>query len=77
MTTNKACETKVKHIKLKNINNVLLKIAETEDEEYEWRYNYAERKYDKVVKGSSYKQEHLPLGRFGSKYGGFPSPPRF
>ena len=55
----------------------MLKTAETEDEEYEWRYNYAELKYDKVVKGSSYKQEHQPLGGFSSKYGGFPSPPRF
>ena len=55
----------------------MLKVAETKEEEYECRWNYAELKYDKVLKKSSFKQEHQPLGGFASRYGGFPSPPRF
>ena len=55
----------------------MLKVAEAKEEEFEWRWNYAERKFDKVLKKSSFKQEHQPLGGFAAKYGGFPSPPRF
>ena len=55
----------------------MLKVAGAKEEEFEWRWNYAERKFDKVLKKSSFKQEHQPLGGFAAKYGGFPSPPRF
>ena len=55
----------------------MLKVAEAKEEEFEWRWNYAERKFDKVLKKSSFKQEHQPLGGFAAKYGGFASPPRY
>ena len=55
----------------------MLKVAETKEEEFEWRWNYAERKFDKVLKKSSFKQEHQPLGGFAAKYGGFASLPRY
>ena len=55
----------------------MLKVAETREEDFEWRWNYAERKFDKELKKSSYKQQHQPLGGFAAKYGGFASPPRY
>ena len=47
------------------------------DKEFEMRWNYAERRYDRELKGSAYKQQHQPLGGFAAKYGGFASPPRY
>ena len=55
----------------------MLKVAETREEDFEWRWNYLERKFDKELKKSSYKQQHQPLGGFAAKYGGFASPPRY
>ena len=31
----------------------MLKVAEAKEEEFEWRWNYAERKFDKELKKSS------------------------
>ena len=47
----------------------------TREEEFEMRWNYAERRYDRELKGSAYKQQHQPLGGFAAIYGGFASPP--
>ena len=52
-------------------------MALTREEEFEWRWNYAERRFDKELKKSSYKQQHQPSGGFAAKYGGFASPPRY
>ena len=49
----------------------------TREEEFELRWNYAERRYDRELKGSAYKQQHQPLGGFAAIYGGFASPQRY
>ena len=42
------------------------------DVEYELRWNFADLRYDQVLKGSKYRQEHMPLGGFGALYGALP-----
>ena len=49
----------------------------TREEEFEMRWNYAERRFDRELKRSAYKQQHQPLGGFAAIYGGFASPPRY
>ena len=52
-------------------------MALTREEEFEWRWNYAERRFDRELKRSAYKQQHQPLGGFAAIYGGFASPPGY
>ena len=60
----------------KDGEETLLYATETTDNSAVW-WNYAERRYDRELKGSAYKQQHQPLGGFAAIYGGFASPPRY